>query len=81
LSRTETPRYPHTYSVETVIGAMLLALGKRASDSEEVADMLVTATKQSATSFEDMLVAMIIAGGGSDGGGDLSGESQFAEAA
>ena len=38
--------------------------GKEASDSEEVADTLTTATKRSAASFEDMLVAMIVAGGG-----------------
>lgn len=38
---------------------------KSAADSEEVADTLVTATKQSAASFEDMLQAMIVAGGGS----------------
>jgi|GEM_PF-4432416 len=60
---------------------LLRLYGKSASDSEEVADMLVTATKQSATSFEDMLIAMIIAGGGSDGESDISGESQVAEAA
>lgn len=39
--------------------------GKNASDSEEVADTLTTATKRSAASFEDMLVGMIVAGGGS----------------
>jgi hypothetical protein len=37
---------------------------KTASESEEVADTLTAATKQSAASFEDMLVAMIVAGGG-----------------
>jgi len=60
---------------------LLRLYGKRASDSEEVADMLVTATKQSATTFEDMLIAMIIAGGGSDGEGETLGESQVAKAA
>lgn len=38
---------------------------KSASDSEEVADLLVTSTKRSAATFEDMLIAMIVAAGGS----------------
>ena len=44
---------------------LLRLYGKNASDSEEVADTITTATKQSAASFEDMLVGMIVAGGGS----------------
>jgi hypothetical protein len=44
---------------------VLRLYGKDASDSEEVADTLTTATKRSAASFEDMLVGMIVAGGGS----------------
>jgi hypothetical protein len=44
---------------------LLRLYGKTASDSEEVADALVTGTKQSAASFEDMLTGMIVAGGGS----------------
>lgn len=60
---------------------LLRLYGKHASDSEEVADTLVTATKQSATSFEDMLVAMIIAGGGSDEEAGIREDSASAEAA
>jgi len=60
---------------------LLRLYGKRATESEEVADMLVTATKQSATTFEDMLVAMTIAGGGSDEEGDMSEGSRGAQAA
>jgi hypothetical protein len=44
---------------------LLRLYDKSATDSEEVADTLTTATKRSAASFEDMLVAMIVAGGGS----------------
>jgi hypothetical protein len=44
---------------------LLRLYGKDAADSEEVADTLTTATKNSATTFKDMLEAMIIAGGGS----------------
>lgn len=46
---------------------VLRLYGKSAVDSEEVADTFTTATKRSAASFEDMLVAMIVAGGGSVG--------------
>ncbi len=44
---------------------VLRLYGKAAADSEEVADTFVTATKNSAATFEDMLTAMIVAGGGS----------------
>jgi hypothetical protein len=44
---------------------VLRLYGKGASDSEEVADTFVTATKNSAATFEKMLTAMIVAGGGS----------------
>lgn len=44
---------------------VLRLYGKAASDSEEVADTFVTATKNSAATFEDMLTAMIVAGDGS----------------
>jgi hypothetical protein len=44
---------------------LLRLYDKSASDSEEVADLLVTSTKRSAASFEDMLIAMIVAAGGS----------------
>jgi hypothetical protein len=44
---------------------LLRLYGKSATDSEEVADTLTSATKNSATTFEEMLEAMIIAGGGS----------------
>jgi hypothetical protein len=57
---------------------VLRLYGKSASDSGEVADTLTTATKQSATSFEDMLVAMIVAGGGID---EQSQSQQHARAA
>jgi hypothetical protein len=44
---------------------LLRLYDKSAEDSEEVADTLTTATKRSAATFEDMLVAMIVAKGGS----------------
>lgn len=44
---------------------LLRLYDKSASDSEEVADLLVTSTKRSAATFEDMLIAMIVAAGGS----------------
>lgn len=44
---------------------LLRLYGKSAAESEEVADSVVTATKQSAASFEEMLEAMIVGGGGS----------------
>lgn len=44
---------------------LLRLYDKSASDSEEVADTLTVATQRSAASFEDMLVAMIVAKGGS----------------
>jgi hypothetical protein len=44
---------------------LLRLYDKSASDSDEVADLLVTSTKRSAASFEDMLIAMIVAAGGS----------------
>lgn len=44
---------------------LLRLYDKSASDSEEVADLFVTSTKRSAASFEDMLIAMIVAAGGS----------------
>ena len=44
---------------------LLRLYGKCADDSEEVADTLTAATKRSAASFEDMLIATIVAGGGS----------------
>jgi hypothetical protein len=44
---------------------VLRLYGKSATDSEEVADTFVTATKNSAATFEEMLTAMIVAGGGS----------------
>ncbi len=44
---------------------LLRLYGKSAADSEEVADTLTSATKNSATTFKEMLEAMIIAGGGS----------------
>lgn len=44
---------------------VLRLYGKSATDSEEVADTFVAATKNSATTFEEMLTAMIVAGGGS----------------
>ena len=44
---------------------LLRLYGESAADSEKVADTLVTGTKQSATSFKDMLAGMIVAGGGS----------------
>lgn len=44
---------------------VLRLYGKSATDSEEVADTFVTATKNSASTFEEMLTAMIVAGGGS----------------
>jgi hypothetical protein len=43
---------------------VLRLYGKSAADSEEVADTFTTATKQSAASFEEMLTAMVVAGGG-----------------
>jgi hypothetical protein len=46
---------------------LLRLYGESAAESENVADTLVTATKQSAASFEDMLAGMIVAGGGSIG--------------
>jgi hypothetical protein len=49
---------------------LLRLYDKRADDSEEVADTLVVATKNAAASFEEMLTAMIIAGGGSVEEGD-----------
>jgi hypothetical protein len=53
---------------------------KSPSESAEVADTLVTATKRSAASFEDMLVAMIVARGGSVEG-DSAEDSSYGEAA
>lgn len=44
---------------------LLRLYDKSASDSEEVADLLVASTKRSAATFEDMLIAMIVAAGGS----------------
>jgi hypothetical protein len=44
---------------------LLRPYDKPASDSEDVADLLVTSTKRSAATFEDMLIAMIVAAGGS----------------
>jgi hypothetical protein len=44
---------------------LLRLYGESAADSEKVADTLVTGTKQSAASFEEMLEAAIVAGGGS----------------
>jgi hypothetical protein len=44
---------------------LLRLYGESAADSEKIADTLVTGTKQSATSFKDMLAGMIVAGGGS----------------
>jgi hypothetical protein len=44
---------------------LLRLYGESAADSEKVADTLVTSTKQSAASFEEMLEAAIVAGGGS----------------
>jgi hypothetical protein len=44
---------------------LLRLYGESAEDSEKAADTLTTATKNSATTFKDMLEAMIIAGGGS----------------
>ncbi len=44
---------------------LLRLYGESAPDSEKVADTLVTGTKQSAASFEEMLEAAIVAGGGS----------------
>jgi hypothetical protein len=44
---------------------LLRLYGESAADSERVADTLVTGTKQSAASFEAMLEAAIVAGGGS----------------
>jgi len=43
---------------------LLRLYGKPASESEEVADTLVTGTKGAAMSFDEMLVAAITAGGG-----------------
>jgi hypothetical protein len=54
---------------------LLRLYDKSASDSEEVADLLVTSTKRSAASFEDMLIAMIVAAGGSVDGDGLDGGS------
>ncbi|HYG95802.1 MAG TPA: hypothetical protein VD741_01725 [Solirubrobacterales bacterium] len=44
---------------------LLRLYGESAADSEKVADTIVTGTKQSAASFEEMLEAAIVAGGGS----------------
>jgi hypothetical protein len=44
---------------------LLRLYDESAADSEKVADILTTATKNSAATFEDMLEAMIIAKGGS----------------
>ncbi len=44
---------------------LLRLYGESAEDSEKVADTLVTGTKLSAASFEEMLGAAIMAGGGS----------------
>lgn len=49
---------------------LLRLYAKDADDSEEVADKLVVGTKNSATSFEELLTATIIAGGGSVDDGD-----------
>ena len=48
-----------------VFDQLLRLYDKSASDSEEVADMLTVATKRSAASFEDMVVAMLVAKGAS----------------
>jgi hypothetical protein len=60
---------------------LLRLYGESAANSEQVADTLVTATKQSAASFEDMLAAMIIAGGGPGEVGNVVEESRDAEVA